>query len=183
MASRFSLSSSFASFHASLSDFLSQPCPIFSSSAQDAPTLFSTTFFPTGFPHYCYYCTSHPRAFNSLSLFFLSLYSKVRASLTVRCFVGLYNDLKSTYSFHQAFQCGILKHEGIKHLLRLLAHVQQDCVVKKRKIDRKLSEQSMCLYGMEKTNPKPGPRLNLTVRRELCLFVRLRSWFGSFVWV
>lgn len=39
--------------------------------------------------------------------------------------------LKSTgaYRLKQAFQCGGVQHEGVKHLLRLLPYVEQDCVV------------------------------------------------------
>lgn len=35
-------------------------------------------------------------------------------------------DSGATYSFHKAFQCGILQHQRIKHLLCLLADVQQN---------------------------------------------------------
>lgn len=38
-----------------------------------------------------------------------------------------------TYSFNQAFQRGILQHEGVKHLLCLFAHIQQNCVVRGEK--------------------------------------------------
>lgn len=62
-----------------------------------------------------------------------------------------YNEVKTTYSFHQAFQRGILQHEGIKHLLCLLAHIQQDYVVKR---DGKASKQSMHVHGLDtETNP------------------------------
>lgn len=42
----------------------------------------------------------------------------------------------ATYSFHQAFQCGILQHQRIKHLLCLLADVQQNCADEKHKRDK-----------------------------------------------
>lgn len=42
-----------------------------------------------------------------------------------------HNKTRATYSFHQAFQRGILQHEGIEHLLCFLSHVQENCVVEK----------------------------------------------------
>lgn len=55
----------------------------------------------------------------------------------MRCNTGhfQYNERGKTHRLHQAFQCGILQHEGIKDLLCLLAHVQQDCVVKQKEAE------------------------------------------------
>lgn len=65
---------------------------------------------------------------------------------------------KSTYSLHQSFQRGILQHEGIKHLLCFLAHIQQHCVVRKEGEGVKAKLERM-LTGVD-TNTNPESVIN-----------------------
>lgn len=88
--------------------------------------------------------------------------------------------VRTTYSLHQAFQCGILQHERIKNLLCLFANVQQNCEMERqRKRDKEVLKQSPCKRNGFKKQTQTWPQTKVT--GKLLRFVVCVSGFAASV--